>query len=41
MLSNLLRHLIESNTCELNKSHIISTDEDPGLRMQNLFKMQI
>jgi hypothetical protein len=22
--------------CELNKSHIISTDEDPGLRIESL-----
>jgi hypothetical protein len=22
-------------TCELNKSHIISTDEDPGLRIES------
>jgi hypothetical protein len=27
--------MILKRACELNKSHIISTDEDPGLRIES------
>jgi hypothetical protein len=27
--------LVYKNACELNKTHIISTDEDPGLRIES------
>ena len=26
---------VKKRACELNKSHIISTDEDPGLRIES------
>ena len=34
--ANRSRHFgIYERACELNKSHIISTDEDPGLRIES------
>jgi hypothetical protein len=35
LMYRLIKFQMDKRACELNKSHIISTDEDPGLRIES------